>query len=603
LTLNGTSSNYDGIGAWGNYEFVGNQIEVIGSGPRRPIALWVSATRPSSIEAGAGGFSYNASKSGTVVDDDTVFQPGSISSSGPVSFVFDASTSTTASLSLAAPINVTNTDVTVRANNVKLESDGAINTGTGGVNFEPHTSSRAITLGTEVSNTLSLTSTELGVITASTLRLETGGDLTVTSNLTFTNKVSTLAIRAGGNVSAASNLSVVVANLGIEAGGNITWPGTGHNAAVIALNAGASGSISFGQSADYSVAAVDGIDPEFGLGTKFVLSNVDRTNTVDRFMAVTFNPPPVVVIKDKFDNDLAPNNLSASSYVVRATMSVTRTDSGTLSLVGETPTSQGGTSTFTSLRVDNGTGLVAISFSAVSPTGTALVDASSGQSSTAINYTIRAGEPASIVLTFSATTTRAGLTGLSPTATLKDSTGGTLTSGDYKNANIAVTLTGTTGRIISGETSTTTDGVARFPNLVVAGTTGENAYTLTFSVTFRDSSNATKTVSRSQLISITAGTPTTLAINTTSQTVVNRASLSDIALTVLDDYGNAAAFNSPTSIVTTVSAGTNRGLTPTLSGTTARSTESNSSIATFSGLSLAGKVDTYTLTFASTGLT
>jgi hypothetical protein len=104
-----------------------------------------------------------------------------------------------------------------------------------------------------------------------------------------------------------------------------------------------------------------------------------------------------------------------------------------------------------------------------------LVDASSGQNSTASNYTIRAGEPASIDLVLSATTTRAGLTGLSPMATLKDSTGGTITSGDYKSANISVSITGDTGRIISGGTSTTTDGVARFPNLVVAGTAGTNA--------------------------------------------------------------------------------------------------------------------------------
>jgi hypothetical protein len=188
-------------------------------------------------------------------------------------------------------------------------------------------------------------------------------------------------------------------------------------------------------------------------------------------------------------------------------------------------------------------------------------------------------------------------------ATLKDSTGGTLTSGDYKNANISVSITGDTGRIVSGGTSPTTDGVARFPNLIVAGTAGTNAYTLTFSVTFRDSTNATKTVSRSQLISITAGTPTTLAISSTSQTVVNRATLSDIALTVRDDYGNAAAFGSPTSIAATVSTGASLGQTPTLSGTITQSTDSNTSVATFSGLYLSGKVDTYTITFASGSLT
>jgi hypothetical protein len=245
---------------------------------------------------------------------------------------------------------------------------------------------------------------------------------------------------------------------------------------------------------------------------------------------------------------------------------------------------------------------VAISYSAESPTGTALVDASTGSTSVSASYLVRAGEPASIELTFSSTTTRAGLTGLSPVATLKDSTGGTLTTGDYKNATVTITMTGDTNRIISGSTAPTTDGVARFPNLVVAGTAATNGYTLTFSVSFLNSSNVTQTISRSQVISITAGTPTTLAISSTSQTVVNRATLSDIALTVQDDYGNAAAFSSPASIAATVSAGSNLGLTPTVSGTTTRSTDTNTSIATFSGLSLAAKVDTYTLTFASSGL-
>jgi hypothetical protein len=601
LALNGTSSNFDGVGAWGNYEFIGNRITVTGSGPRRSAAMFSSATAPSSVVAGLGGFSFSATKSGTVVSDDATFQPGSFSSTGSVSLVFDASTSTVASLAVAVPMSVTNTDVTVRANSVSLT--GSINAGTGSVKFEPHTSSRGVTAGTEVTGTLALSATELGAITASTLRLETGGDLTVTSNLTFTNKVSTLAIRAGGNVSAASNLSVVVANLGIEAGGNITWPGTGHNAAVIALNAGASGTISFGQSANYSVAAVDGIDPEFGFGTKLVLNSESRTNTVDRFMAVTFNPPPVVIIQDKFSNPLASNNQSASSFVVRATLVSVPSDGVVRSLDGATAVRIGGTHTFTNLRVMGGTGLVGISYTAERSNGTLLPDSQTSETSVRINYTIRAGEPASIQVAFSSTSTRAGLTDLSPTATLKDSTNGVLTTGEYKNATISLSITGTSGRIISGETSPTTDGVARFPNLVVAGTAGSNAYTLTFSVTFRNSSNVTQTVSRSELISITPGIASTLSINSSSQTVTNRAILSDLAITVLDDYGNPAASSFPTSINAAVNSGTTLRLTPTLSGTTTRSTDSNTSVATFSGLSLSGKVDTYTITFASGSLT
>ena len=610
LTLNGTSSNYDGIVAKGNYEFFGERIEVIGSGPRRPIALWVSANRPSTIEAGAGGFSYNATKSGTVVDNDTDFQPGSLTSTGPVSFVFDASTSTTASLSLAAPISVTNTEVTVRANNVQLESDGAINAGTGGVTFEPHTSSRAITLGTEVSSTLSLTSTELGVITAATLRLETGGNLNVTSNLTFTNKVSTLAIRAGGNVTAASDLAVVVANLGIDAGGNINWPGTGHSAAVIALSAGASGSVSFGQSANYSVAAVDGIDPEFGQGVKFIMEGVDRTNTVDRFMAVTFNPPPVVKIQDKFGNVLATNNDSAADYTVTAAMTVTGSSNGTPTLDGNTTTSSGGTHTYTNLRVIDGTGAVSISFTVTRDSDSfSLVDAESSDTPQAtavvINYLVKAGFPSSIVVSMGSSTF-AGKTGLSPTATLKDSSGGTLTSGEYANATVTVAVSTDTQRIQieSGGSAQASSGVASFPNLVVGGLIGSN-YVLTFSVQYLDSNNVTQTVTRdSGVFTVVPGDATALSVDSSSQTVASRVNLSDIVVTVEDAYGNPFVSSTSRPISLAVGTGANGSAQPTLVGYNATpvGTALNGSSATFTGLQLQGTVDSYDLTFSSSGV-
>jgi hypothetical protein len=474
----------------------------------------------------------------------------------------------------------------------------------GVVALETRTSGTGIRIEGTNASTMLVSAVQLEThLSTTTLRIgdrDRTGNVFINVSLNLTGDAQNLAIRSNANVSALSGVVVTVPNLGIDAGGTISFPGTGGAASVIALNAGG---VTFNQSANYNVAVVDGIDPEFGFATKFVLSNVDRTNTVDRFMAVTFNPPPpAVVIQDKFNNPLASNNQSASGFVVRATLVSVPSDGVVRSLDGATGVRGGATHTFTNLRVMGGTGLVGISYTAERADGTLLADSQTGAASVRINYTIRAGEPASIDLAFSSTSTRAGLTGLSPTATLKDSTNGVLTTGEYKNATISLSITGTTGRIISGETSTTTDGVARFPNLVVAGTAGTEAYTLTFSVTFRDSSNVTKTVSRSQLISITAGTATKLSINTTSQTVTNRATLSDLALTVLDDYGNAAAFGSQTSIAATISAGTNRGLTPTLSGTTTRSTDSNTSVATFSGLSLSGTVDTYTITFASGSL-
>ena len=55
LELNGTSSNFDGVGAWGNYEFIGNRITVTGSGPRRSVAMFTGCllyTSPSPRDRG-----------------------------------------------------------------------------------------------------------------------------------------------------------------------------------------------------------------------------------------------------------------------------------------------------------------------------------------------------------------------------------------------------------------------------------------------------------------------------------------------------------------------------------------------------------------------
>jgi hypothetical protein len=335
---------------------------------------------------------------------------------------------------------------------------------------------------------------------------------------------------------------------------------------------------------------VDGIEPEFGVGVKFVLYEEDLTNTVDRFMAVTFNPPPSVVIQDKFDKPLASNNLSSSNFVVRATLVSVPSDGVVRSLDGATAVRGGSTHTFTALRVLGGTGLVGISYTAERADGSLLSLAGSQTNATSlrINYMIRAGEPASIALTSSSNTTRAGIADLNFTATLKDSLGGTLTSGDYKNATINLTMTGDTGRIISGGTSSTTDGVARFPNLVVAGTAANNGYTLTFAVTFQNSQGVTTTVSRSQVISITPGTPVALGISSTSQTVATRSPLAGIDIKIIDAYGNPAASSFPTAVTVSSSPGATHSQTPTLTGTRPVDTDASTSIASFTDLSLSG---------------
>jgi hypothetical protein len=125
-------------------------------------------------------------------------------------------------------------------------------------------------------------------------------------------------------------------------------------------------------------------------------------------MAVKFNPPPVVQIRDKFGNVLASNNTSAANYVVSAAMTVTSTTSGTLAAEGLTATRAVATHTFDTLRINGGTGQISLSYTATRSDGFKLTDTTSGQTFVSINYQILAGEPTSLGLVFATLTPSAG---------------------------------------------------------------------------------------------------------------------------------------------------------------------------------------------------
>ena len=69
LSLTGTSGQFDGIAGNGNFELVGAQIQVSGTGARQPIRFCnldeLAGCTASSIAAGTGGFSYTATQTGS----------------------------------------------------------------------------------------------------------------------------------------------------------------------------------------------------------------------------------------------------------------------------------------------------------------------------------------------------------------------------------------------------------------------------------------------------------------------------------------------------------------------------------------------------------
>ena len=589
LSLSGSSLNFDGVRADGYFDFVGKSVSISGSGPRQPINLGGTLA---AIAAGADGFAYSGVKSGSVTNDNAIFAPSSFSSGGPVSITYDRAGST-GEIQVSS-VSTTNQNVEIKTDQLNINSNISIGTGT--LTLRPFTANRQIMYGvSDYSNGLSINQIEMSRITAQTLRLTTAGDVNFYSNLDLTGRVTNLAIRAGGNVTAAAGVVVTVANLGVDADGTVNFPAN-QSASVVALQGS---TVTYNQIANYNVVAVDGITPEFGVGVRFALDNVDRSNTVDRFMAITFNPPPAIRILDKFNNVLAASNQTSGTFTASATMSVTRTDGGAPSLSVGNVTRSGSTYTFSNIRVNSGTGLVAITYSVTNSANTALVDSTSSQTTVTANYTIKAGEPASLEVSLSTTTIGAGKTGLAPVVTLKDSTGQTLTSGDHTNATVNISIVQAGSSIVSGGTASTVSGVASFPNLILGGTAAN--YTLRFGVTFTNSQGQQQTVTADRSITLTAGDPTKLQVDPTSLTVASRATLGDITVRVADAYNNHVGELGSRTIQIAASTGTNTGQVLTILNYSAATTSIGS--ATFTGLQLAGKVDNYTLTFSTSGLT
>lgn len=147
------------------------------------------------------------------------------------------------------------------------------------------------------------------------------------------------------------------------------------------------------------------------------------------------------------------------------------------------------------------------------------------------------------------------------------------------------------GASLTGSTSATTStGVATFSGLGISGAVG--SYTLTFS-----SGGLTSATSSS--ISVTPGAPAQLAVTVQPAGAASGSAFTtQPAIRVRDASGNPVA-QSGVSITAAIGSGPG-GATLLGSGT---ATTDGTGLATFSGLGLRGTVGSYTLTFASTGLT
>ena len=248
----------------------------------------------------SGSQNWGVSTTGTVAE---ISSPSSIVIAGAVS-ASGGLTLSGSSISNTASMTSSSGDILLKADTMTLSAN--VSASSGAVTISPLTDSLQIDLGTETSGRLSLVAAELNRLIASVVRIGgVGGTNSGTINITAAldpTGTNTLALRTSGSVVGTSG-SISVANLAIEAA-EINLPGNNGVTGGLALSASGA-TLTYSQiSGTFTPSTVDLIDPVYGVPSKVVLSQVPTNSTVDKLMAVAFNPPPVVTLQDRYSNTL-----------------------------------------------------------------------------------------------------------------------------------------------------------------------------------------------------------------------------------------------------------------------------------------------------------
>ncbi|MEY3537420.1 MAG: hypothetical protein RL645_234 [Actinomycetota bacterium] len=554
------------------------------------------------VQTGNSGFRYG--KSGNTANltvasalnfaGNVELYGGAVNASAAITSTGGTITTTGSTFTNTAALTTAGRDITVTADQASIGAAlTTASTTSGIVTVAPATVGKNLDLGAaDSASLLGLTDTEVDYVTAKTLRF---GNATTSANINVSaaisvasGQVSNLALRGTGNVTNSNSGYISAANLGISVGGTINLPGSNSISGNLALAANGA-TVSFNQnSGTYTPAAVDSIAANFGVASSVTVSQVPTATPQDAFMAVAFNPPPVVTIKDSFGNTLASANSMASGYTITATLNATSTTTGTMVLAGTTSkTSSGGSATFSDLKVSGGTGTATLTFTAI-VTGD-LTQTAVGTAQTTGTYNVQAGDPDSIAIATNAAGGRAGAAFTTqPVIHIKDVAGNLVQVSPGNDLVITASLTGGTGSLVGTTTATASSSVATFTNLGISGLTSDT-YSITFTATH---SGTTFTVVQSG-ITIGFGAASALSLRTPAASVVNNVAFgTQPVVEVHDVAGNVV---SDSTIQITVAA--NRA---TLGGTATVAATAGS--LTYSGLKLTGTVGDVTLTYSAGSL-
>jgi hypothetical protein len=210
----------------------------------------------------------NATSGGTIrfldVDDLTI---GSITASPDALFTATSGvTATDGDVEVTAGSLTISQAVGAGTGNVTLTTDDiAVNAGVTGqiVTVENRTAGRQIDLGTNTAGKLSLTDSELDLVTAETLRIGrndglASGQITVSAAISPAGTTN-LHLLTGAGIGTSGAGAIVVGNLALSAKGPVSLLGANDVDALAAVVTGVNETLSFSDSDDLSVGTVDGV--------------------------------------------------------------------------------------------------------------------------------------------------------------------------------------------------------------------------------------------------------------------------------------------------------------------------------------------------------
>jgi hypothetical protein len=459
-------------------------------------------------------------------------------------------------------------------------------TNSGTIVLAPNTAGRQISLGAVSGSALAIPASPT-LLRATTLQIgnSQSGNITLAASMNFSTNIANLKLVTQGSVTGVAGAILTAQNLAIDAGGPVNLPGNNSVSANVAISA--SSMVTYSSAVSYSVAVVSGVTPVFGVGAAISQINSPTVQEANEFLAVTFNPPPQVAIRDAYNNVLAANNRLAASYTVSASVA-----SGSGTVTGaSTLTRVGGNITFSDLKITNNAGVHAFTFSAqIGPTN--FLTARS------VDYNVQGGDPASLTVVATDSTAPAGQTGFDFKVDVKDVAGNLINSGASANITVSASVSGVSSALVSGgKIRTDNAGRATFTDLVITGSVS-SAISISFFVEFVPIGGNLTTVSSAVFaINLTPGTPDRLILSPNSLSVQNRSSFSQIAVAMTDAFGNVV-LNRTDQITAAITSGSGASLTGTTT-TSLNGAITTESRATFSNLALVGTVGNFIIQFSS----